>query len=256
MNIISWNVNGLRAVEKKGELESFIKKHSPDVILFQETKLQEDQTEPIKKKYAQYIQYYQCAQKKGYSGVSIWVKQTIPSTLFEKGLDHRDDHEGRIISVDVNGYIIFSCYFPNGGKSEAAWEDKLVFYEDFLKHVNTLRTKGKKVIFAGDVNCAHEEIDIARPKENDGAIGFHPLERRWVTSVIENNWVDVFRKLHPNKVIYSWWHLLSHARSRNIGWRIDYFFVDEHLMKDVVDCQYDNDQMGSDHCPVILKMKN
>jgi exodeoxyribonuclease-3 len=256
MKLASWNVNGLRAVEKKGELEKFIKKHNPDIFLIQETKSQEDQVKNIIEKYDDYDQFYQSAKKKGYSGVAIWVKKGLDHAHLVRGaIDNRDDDEGRVIRVDVKGYTIFSVYFPNGGKSEQAWEDKLVFYEDFLKTIDKLRAQGKKVIWAGDVNCAHEEIDIARPKENEGKIGFHPKERAWVSKVIEHGWIDVFRKLYPQKVVYSWWHLISRARERNVGWRIDYFFTDEEVFKRVKDCYYDTDQMGSDHCPIILELR-
>lgn len=256
MKIISWNVNGIRALERKENLDEFLTKHNPDVFLIQETKSKEEQITKIIEKYSNYDQFYQSAQKPGYSGVAIWVRKKLDHAHVVQGaIDNRDDEEGRVIRVDVNGYTIFSIYFPNGGKSEEAWEDKLIFYEHFLKTVDKLREEGRKVIWAGDVNVAHEEIDIARPKDNDGKIGFHPKERKWVDKVIKHKWIDVFRKLYPDKIIYSWWHVISRSRLRNVGWRIDYFFLDENDMKNVKDCYYDNDQMGSDHCPVILELK-
>jgi exodeoxyribonuclease III (xth) len=145
-------------------------------------------------------------------------------------------------------------YFPNGGKSEEAWHGKLVFYEQFLEHINQLRSQGRRVIWCGDVNCAHEEIDIARPKENKDSIGFLPEERQWMTKVEEHGWRDVFRTKHPDAVVYSWWHVLSGARKRNVGWRIDYIFVDEPLLTKVQDIHYRTEQMGSDHCPVVLEI--
>ena len=124
----------------------------------------------------------------------------------------------------------------------------------FLKYINKLRKSGRLIIWAGDVNCAHEEIDLARPKSNMKSIGFLPEERDWVSKVIKNDWIDVFRHLNPEKVVYSWWHLLSKSRERNVGWRIDYFFIDNKIMKDVTDITYINEQMGSDHCPVKLEI--
>jgi exodeoxyribonuclease-3 len=156
--------------------------------------------------------------------------------------------------VDFQEWSVLGIYFPNGGKSPEAWEGKLVFYDHFLEYVNSLRNEGRKVVWAGDVNCAHEEIDIARPKENEGSIGFLPEERAWVTKVIENGWDDVFRKMHPDSVVYSWWHVISRARDRNIGWRIDYVFLDSLLFPKVTNIQYLTDQMGSDHCPVMLQI--
>ena len=165
-----------------------------------------------------------------------------------------DDTEGRIAKIMFDNYSIFSVYFPNGGKSPEAWQGKLVFYKKFLNYVNALRDNGEEVIWAGDVNCAHEEIDLARPKENEGSIGFRPEERAWVSTFINNRWVDVFRQTFPNEVCYSWWHYLSQARQRNVGWRIDYFFVDEGFYSKVKGVEYLNSQMGSDHCTVLMEI--
>ncbi|MBI5414658.1 exodeoxyribonuclease III [Candidatus Peregrinibacteria bacterium] len=253
MNIISWNVNGIRAVEKKGEFEKLIRNENPDILLFQETKAKEDQLSGFLKKYEEYDQFYNAAEKPGYSGTAIWIKKSFEKNVsFSHGMPNFADHEGRIARLDFDDIVIFSVYFPNGGKSEEAWEGKILFYDAFLKHINDLRKEGKHVIWAGDVNCAHEEIDIARPKENENSIGFLPEERAWVSRVIEENWIDVFRKMYPEKVIYSWWHVISRARDRNIGWRIDYVFVDEKMYSKVKEIEYVNEQMGSDHCPVKI----
>jgi len=255
MKIISWNVNGIRAVERKGELESFLKTHNPDIFLIQETKAQEEQLMAIKKKYSEYEQFYECAEKAGYAGTALWVKKVYtPSIHFGAGMPDYKDTEGRIARVDIGNWSILGVYFPNGGKSSEAWNEKLVFYEKFLEYVNLLRTEGRKVIWAGDVNCAHEEIDLARPKDNVKSIGFLPEERAWVSKVIENNWADVFRTLHPEKIVYSWWHVITRARERNVGWRIDYFFLDSMEMPLVQNIEYLNDQMGSDHCPILLEL--
>ncbi len=256
MKIISWNVNGIRAVERKKELHHFLETHDPDIFLIQETKAKQEQLSKFLVEHPEYVQFYHPAEKPGYAGTAIWVKNNLFSDIeFLSGMPNFDDDEGRVAGVSFGDTIIFGVYFPNGGKSPEAWLGKLDFYEQFLGYVNSLRESGKKVIWAGDVNCAHEEIDLARPKENEESIGFLPEERAWVTKVIENKWVDVFRKIHPEKVIYSWWHVITRARDRNIGWRIDYFFVDEALFSHVKKIEYLNDQMGSDHCPVLLEIE-
>ena len=265
MKIISWNVNGIRAVDRKGDLEEFLKTHDPDIFLIQETKAQEDKLGPIIKKYAAYEQFYNSAERPGYAGTGIWVKKDFlipgskisqnPGLVFKTEFPGYSDIEGRVARVDLEDWTIFSIYFPNGGKSPEAWDDKLVFYEKFLEYVNSLRKEGRKVIWAGDVNCAHEEIDLARPKDNQKSIGFLPEERAWVTKVIKNNWIDVFRSLYPEEIIYSWWHVITRARERNVGWRIDYFFLDKDLVTNVKEIKYLNDRMGSDHCPVELEIE-
>ena len=270
MKIITWNVNGLRAVERKEALGDFLKTHDPAVFFIQETKSKPEQVEFLDPLYPDYQKFYHSAEKPGYAGTGVWVKQpnngsggkSIKIVNVATGFPasyHYNDTEGRIIRVDIDlgeaSYALLGVYFPNGGKSPEAWDDKLVFYDRFLEYVNEIRASGLECIWSGDVNCAHEAIDLARPKENDGVIGFHPRERAWVTKVIENKWVDIFRTLHPKTVIYSWWHLISRARSRNVGWRIDYFFCDTRFLDRVEKIEYLNDQQGSDHCPVLLEIK-
>ena len=253
MKFISWNVNGIRAVLKKGFLD-FIDEHNPDIICLQETKAHKEQVNINLDSYP--FNYWNSAVKKGYSGTSIWVDRKFEEKcIFSSGMPGFKDIEGRISRLDLEKSTYLNIYFPNGGKSDEAWKGKLVFYEKFLKYVNKLRKSGRTVIWAGDVNCAHEEIDLARPKSNMKSIGFLPEERGWVSKVIKNNWVDVFRTLYPEKIMYSWWHLVSKSRERNVGWRIDYFFVDKIFIEKVEDIIYLNDQMGSDHCPVKLKIK-
>ena len=256
MKLISWNVNGIRAVDRKGELDLLIKRENPEILMLQETKAHPDQLSKHLVNHPKYIQFYHSAEKKGYSGTSIWVDRKFEEKcIFSSGMPGFKDIEGRISRLDLEKSTYLNIYFPNGGKSDEAWKGKLVFYEKFLKYVNKLRKSGRTVIWAGDVNCAHEEIDLARPKSNMKSIGFLPEERGWVSKVIKNNWVDVFRTLYPEKIMYSWWHLVSKSRERNVGWRIDYFFVDKIFIEKVEDVIYLNDQMGSDHCPVKLKIK-
>ncbi len=258
MKIISWNVNGIRAVEKKGYLEVFLKNNDPDIFLIQETKSKPEQVTAIIKKYDQYEQFYHAAEKPGYAGTAIWVKKNFKlqtaNFKFQTGMPDFDDTEGRISRISFDTTEILGVYFPNGGKSPDAWSGKLEFYEKFLEFVNSLRKEGKAVIFAGDVNCAHEEIDLARPKDNEGKIGFHPDERAWVSKWIQNGWRDAWRDQNPHvRDVYSWWHVITRSREKNVGWRIDYFFVDEKHFPHVADIQYLTKQMGSDHCPILLK---
>ena len=256
MKIISWNVNGIRAVERKGDLDSLIDSENPDILMLQETKAHPEQLSKSLTHHPDYLQFYHSAEKKGYSGTSIWVKRVHSNTTtYKTGMTGFKDMEGRISRLDIDKYSYLGVYFPNGGKSEDAWKGKLVFYDKFLKYINKLRKSGRLIIWAGDVNCAHEEIDLARPKSNMKSIGFLPEEREWVSKVIKNDWKDVFRHLNPETVVYSWWHLLSKSRERNVGWRIDYFFVDKKILNKVTDITYLNQQMGSDHCPVKMEIK-
>lgn len=252
MKIISWNVNGIRAVERKGDLEQFIQKQRPDVFLIQEIKAKAGQLVEIIKKYDEYEQFYHSAEKPGYAGTAIWVRKGL-SPVFSTGMTGLNDIEGRISRVTIGDTEILGVYFPNGGKSPEAWAGKLLFYEHFLNFVNQLRAAGKRVIFAGDVNTAHEAIDLARPKNNYGEIGFHPDEIAHLDKWVADGWIDVWRKRNPEVTeVYSWWHVITRSREKNVGWRIDYFFVDERFNADVKDVFYLTDQMGSDHCPVAL----
>ncbi|MFW6283488.1 MAG: exodeoxyribonuclease III [Minisyncoccales bacterium] len=255
MKLITWNVNGIRALEKKGELENFIQKYNPDIFFIQETKAKNGQLEHIIEKYDDYVQFYSDAEKAGYAGTGIWVKKPVQDDLsFYYDLPEYDDKEGRVCRIDFEDNAFLGVYFPNGGKSKEAWEDKLVFYDRFLSYVNKLRKEGKNVIFTGDINCAHNEIDLARPQDNDGKVGFHPKERAWVDNVESNDWIDVFRHLYPDKVVYSWWSLRTRARERDVGWRLDYFFTDKKLLEKVKNIEYLSEQMGSDHCPLLMEI--
>lgn len=254
MKILSWNVNGIRAVERKKELQAFLDKEQPDLLFIQETKAQPEQLSDFLTANENFYQFYNSAEKKGYSGVSVWASKNTfkKEPQISTGMPGWDDHEGRIIRLDNGRFTFIGGYFPNGGKSEAAWEEKLVFYDHFLDYVNTLRSEKRKVIWAGDLNVAHNEIDLARPKENEKNIGFLPEERSWVDRVIAAGWIDIFRKRNPDKESYTWWSLQTRARARNVGWRIDYIMIDPSLEKKVKDAGHLNEQMGSDHCPVYL----
>jgi len=254
MKIASWNVNGLRAVHKKGFLKEFLEKQSPDICFFQEIKMTESQFEKESQEYPNYQKFYHSAQKQGYAGTAMWTKNG-ENFQTKRGIIGYADTEGRIISGEKNEWIFFGIYFLNGGKSSEAWKEKLTFYKGFLQHIEKLRHTGKKIIFCGDINCAQEEIDLARPKENKNSIGFLPEERAAIQKWRESGWKDVFRELKKDEVKYSWWAPYAKSRERNVGWRIDSFFIDENLLSNVKDIKYETEQQGSDHCPVMIELE-
>lgn len=254
--IISWNVNGIRAVERKNELQNLIKKYDPDILFLQEIKANREQLSTYLTENEEFHQYYYSAEKKGYSGTGLWLKKkdVYKEHSVSYGMDGWNDTEGRIIELELGEYNLYGIYFPNGGKSHEAWLGKLDFYHHFHNIINEKRSKKRKVIFTGDFNVAHNEIDLARPKENEKNIGFLPEERAWVDQLIENGWRDSFRALNPEKVSYTWWNMQTRARERNVGWRIDYFFVDEPLLNSISSVEHLEDHLGSDHCPVMAKV--
>lgn len=262
LRIILWNVNGIRAVDKKGALKNLLDQYDPDILLLNEIKGTIDKFPEHLVSPKHYQAFYHSAEKPGYAGSGIWVKRVeyLEVERFYTGLDGRDDHEGRTSNVLLTAYDkplhVISCYFPNGGKSEEAFADKLIFYEDFLKTINRIRSEKKyECLWGGDVNCAHNEVDLARPKENEGQVGFHPDERAWLDKVVKDNWVDIYRDKYPDaKDVYSWWSLQTRARERNIGWRIDYFFIDAIKKDRVKKIEYLKDHEGSDHCPLLLEL--
>lgn len=268
MKLLYWNVNGLRAVEKKNCLRPLISATNPDIIGIQEIKAKPEQLDFVENVYPDYFCYWNSAQKPGYSGTGLLIKKefceinliNISTENINIGIPNseqfNDDIEGRCQCFSFNiasqKYAVLNIYFPNGGKSEQAWLDKLKFYQAMLNYVNELRSQNKIVIWGGDVNCAHHEIDLARPKDNEGAIGFRPEERAWLSNWLDEGWVDIFRAIYPDKIIYSWWHLVTRARERNIGWRIDYAFTDKNNFKNINQIEYLNEIYGSDHCPLLL----
>ncbi len=256
MKIISWNVNGIRAWYKKGSFES-IKRYSPDFICLQETKAHPDQLEkdfPELFRPDGYEAFFDWSKvRKGYSGVVTYSKTKPVKVTIGLG-DNEFDQEGRQVNLFFEKLVLINCYFPNGGKSADHFEFKLKYYQKFLSFIKKLENDGYEVIATGDFNVAHNEIDIARPKENENSIGFLPIERKWVDSLEENNFIDCFRKMHPAKVQYSWWDMKTRARDRNIGWRIDYIFTSQKLFKKVMKSEILDHVEGSDHCPVALDL--
>jgi len=250
--MISWNVNGIRAVFKKG-LADFIYKEEADVYCFQETKAKPEQIPPEFKEIGEYHAYFSSPVKKGYSGVAVYTR--IKPRKITYSLDmSRFDEEGRVIALDFGGYVLLNVYFPNGGASQARLDYKMDFYDYFLKFIDELRDDGKKIIFCGDVNTAHKEIDLARPKANEKNTGFLPQERAWIDKVVESGYLDTFRLFNKEGGHYSWWDYKTRARERNVGWRLDYFFAAEELRNNLMNSYILKNVMGSDHCPVVLEL--
>lgn len=268
--IICWNVNGIRAWSKKGCMD-WVLSQDPDVFCFQETKAHPDQLDASLLNPEGYTSYFDHSKlKKGYSGVAVYTKEkpervdvdlnvdvaaVISDTLSNEAVETQIDQEGRFIALYFKKFVLINCYFPNGGGDVSRLEYKLRFYKAFHQYVAKLKDEGKKVIFCGDLNVAHTEIDIARPKENSNHVGFLPIERNWLTGVIDSGFVDTFRFKNPEaRNAYSWWDVKSGARDRNIGWRIDYFIVDEKQKKNILDAKIHSDIYGSDHCPISLEI--
>ncbi len=251
--MISWNVNGIRAVFKKG-LADFIYKEEADMYCFQETKAKPEQIPPEFKEIGGYRTYFSSPARKGYSGVAVYTRIKPRKVSYELGVS-RFDEEGRVLILDFEDYVLLNVYFPNGGASPARLEYKMDFYDHFLRFIDKLRDEGKKVIFCGDINTAHKEIDLARPKANEKNTGFLPQERAWIDKVVRSGYLDTFRLFNSEGGQYSWWDYKTRARERNVGWRLDYFFVSEELKSNLMDSYILSNVMGSDHCPVVLEME-
>lgn len=254
MRLLSWNVNGIRAAERKGFLD-WLQNDQPDILFVQETKVQDASvlSEALRNP-KDYKTYWSGAEeKKGYSGVALFTKEEPIAVKTDFG-NTILSREGRVIQAEYAEFIALGVYFPNGGMSEERLQYKLTFYDAFLPYVEKL-AKQKPVIFCGDVNTAHNEIDLARPKENETNTGFLPIERKWIDRVVASGFIDTFRLLHPDqKEMYSYWDMKTRARDRNVGWRIDYVFADEQLKTNITDAFLLTDVLGSDHCPVGVEI--
>ena len=252
MRLISWNVNGIRAVHKKGFLEWF-ESEQPDVLCLQETKAHESQLPTALKDVEGYRVWFSQPERKGYSGVALYTRQEPRSVSFGLGIE-RFDSEGRTVVADYDDFVLLGIYFPNGKRSADRLRYKMEFYGAFLDYVENLRREGRSVVVCGDVNTAHREIDLARPKENEKISGFLPEERAWMDKFFDHGYVDTFRQYNQEPGNYSWWDQMTRARERNVGWRIDYFFTDSDFAPNLSDAFILPDVMGSDHCPVGIEI--
>lgn len=250
--LLSWNVNGIRAVKGKGFID-FLNKESPDVLCVQETKAQPEQLDDELIAPPDYITYWAYPERKGYSGVALYTKEEPLSINYD--FDGDIDIEGRLIIVEYPGFTLFNVYYPNGKSGPERLKYKMTFYNVFLEYADVLKNQGKKLVICGDVNTAHKEIDLARPKENSKISGFLPEERAWIDKFVAHGYVDTFREFNKEPNQYTWWDLKSGARARNVGWRIDYFFVSENLKTSITDAFIMPEVMGSDHCPIGIILK-
>ncbi|MDD3816976.1 MAG: exodeoxyribonuclease III [Thiovulaceae bacterium] len=252
IEIISWNVNGIRAVASKGGF-AWLERRSCDILCLQEIKATEEQipndlfTPPFLETAIN------PAERKGYSGTATFSNLASEYTSTCQEIDTH--HEGRIIETRYGDVVLFNVYFPNGQKDDARLSHKMKFYDDFLEHCQKLREEGKSIIICGDVNTAHREIDLKNPKANEKTSGFLPIERAWIDKLLSCGYIDTFRYVHGDlSDQYSWWSYRFSARAKNVGWRIDYFFISEDLAQNLEDAFILNEIEGSDHCPVGIRI--
>ena len=253
LRILSWNVNGLRAAHRKGFLDWFAGE-SPNILCLQETKISEDQLSPNFRQVEGYDSYFSCAERKGYSGVAIFSK--APPAHVESSFNVEAlANEGRVLLADYGRFVLLNVYFPNGRSSAERLKYKMDFYDAFLEFTDGLVQEGKNVVICGDVNTAHKEIDLARPKANENTSGFLQQERAWIDQLLSHGYVDTFRMYNQEPEQYTYWDQMSRARDRNVGWRIDYFFVNQAFADSVKNAFILPDVMGSDHCPVGVEIE-
>ncbi|WP_297252544.1 exodeoxyribonuclease III [uncultured Prevotella sp.] len=246
MKFISWNVNGLRACVQKGFEDSF-RTLDADFFCLQETKMQAGQ---LDLQFEGYNSYWNYADKKGYSGTAIYTRHTPISVSYGIGIDEHD-HEGRVITLEMQDFYLVTCYTPNSQDGLRRLDYRMQWETDFLNYIKQLDAK-KPVILCGDLNVAHEEIDLKNPKTNRKNAGFTDQERQKMTQFLTNGFIDTFRTLHPDAPTYSWWSYRFRAREKNAGWRIDYFIVSERLRANIASAAIHTEIYGSDHCPVEL----
>jgi exodeoxyribonuclease-3 len=253
MKLLCWNVNGVRAVRNRGLLE-WLQRESPDILCLQETKVQSDQLDDELRQPRGYHAYWSFPERKGYSGVVTFSREEPRSIGYDIG-DSGLDMEGRVIVAEYDGFTLLNVYFPNGKKDATRLKYKMDFYEAFLAFAEGLRGGSRHLVICGDVNTAHTEIDLARPRENSQVSGFLPEERAWLDRLVAHGYVDTFRHFHKEAGQYSWWDMKTRARERNVGWRIDYFFISQDLLPSLSQAFIMNEVTGSDHCPVGITLK-
>jgi exodeoxyribonuclease-3 len=252
MHLYSWNINGLRAALARKSLD-WVRQAAPDVVCLQETRMSSSVlSEAVQHLYG-YPGYWAMADRAGYSGVATFCREPVVHWSAGMGIP-RFDVEGRVLITDLGPFDLYNVYFPNGKASRERLAYKLDFYAAFLDHIDARAKAGRRIVFCGDVNTAHQFIDLAHPRANEKFSGFLPEERGWLDRWIAHGWVDAYRYLHPDvREAYTWWSTRTNARARNVGWRLDYFFVHESLLDRVKAAGMCPDLMGSDHCPIWLE---
>ena len=253
ITLLSWNVNGIRAVKGKGFLD-WLSRESPDILALQETKAHIEQLDTDIMEPIGYHTYWNYPERKGYSGVAIYSKEKPINVRYDLG-DSKLDIEGRVVIAEYPGFTLINIYFPNGKMGPERLSYKLTFYDAFLEYADSIKAAGNKLVICGDLNTAHKEIDLANPKENSKISGFLPEERAWIDKFINHGYVDTFRHFNKEPDQYTWWDLRTRARERNVGWRLDYFFVSDNLLPSIAGAFIMPDVLGSDHCPVGIKVK-
>ena len=249
MKLISWNVNGIRACLNKG-FSDFFKAVNADIFCLQETKCQPEQ---INLEFEGYTSYWNSAERKGYSGTAIFTKKQPVNVTYGIGIEEHDK-EGRIITLEFEDFYLVTNYTPNAKRELERLDYRMVWEDEIRKYLLELNTK-KPVIMCGDLNVAHEEIDLKNPKTNKGNAGFTNEERGKMTELLNAGFIDSYRYLYPEKIEYSWWSYMGHAREKNVGWRIDYFIVSNDFRENIKDATIYTEILGSDHCPVGLEIK-
>lgn len=250
--IICWNVNGMRAAARKGFLD-WLYKELPDIVCLQETKAQPEQLDLELRQPRGYKAYWSRPRDKGYGGVATFTRVEPVKVEYAFGTGGFDV-EARVIAAEYAEFVVFNVYFPNGKKDAERLRYKMDFYETFLEFADSLKAQNRRLIICGDFNTAHKEIDIARPRENEKVSGFLPMERQWMDKLVAHGYVDTFRHFNKEPNQYTWWDLKTRARERNIGWRIDYFFVTDSLVPSLSNAFIMPEVMGSDHCPIGITL--
>jgi len=252
MEIYSWNVNGIRAVARKGFLE-WMDEEQPDVIGLQEIRIQDHQLKDNLRNIDDYYSYFTFAERKGYSGVGLYTK-TEPIDVWHGLGIKKFDREGRVLAAEYPEFVLLNIYFPNGKRSKERLNYKLNFYDTVLDYCEEMRDNGKKILIFGDYNTAHHEIDLKNPDANKNNSGFLKIEREWLDKLEDHGYIDTYRYFYPEKETYSWWSYRTRARERDAGWRIDYHFISENLEDKLKSADILTDVMGSDHCPVKVEL--
>jgi exodeoxyribonuclease-3 len=248
LKIYSWNVNGIRAAVKNGFAE-WLKEEKPEIVCLQEIKINDTAREKVEFDFAGYKEYWHSAERPGYSGTAVLTK--IEPISVDRG---NLDNEGRVLTLEFEKFYLVNTYFPNANHELSRLGFKEEFNKNWLDYVKKLEKK-KSVVTCGDFNVAHQEIDLANPKENEGNAGFTINERRWMDKFLSSGLIDTYRFINGGKIQYSWWSYRMHVRARNIGWRIDYFLVSDKLKKNVKEAFINDTVLGSDHCPVGIKLE-
>jgi len=254
LKICSWNVNGIRAAAKKGFLD-WVREESPDILCLQETKAHPEQLEKELVEIKGYTSYWNPARRRGYSGVATYVRKLPLAVDYDLGAEEFDI-EGRVIISSYEEFTLLNIYFPNGQQNQERLDYKLRFYNKLMDICDQMKIIQPNLIICGDFNTAHREIDLKNPRANENRSGFLPVERALLDEFLSRGYIDVFRFLYPDKTQYSWWSYRTMARERNVGWRIDYFYVSKQMINHVQDCVILDGVPGSDHCPIVLKIND